>query len=108
LKIHLRELLKGLINLKNKGRDMPTLTNTHICISLEKLAEYTLKGTLLLDNDDGTTLTEAQHYQVIADQKAKGYKYFAPCDSRDAEGRCAGHKREVTEEEYKKIFPERL
>lgn len=87
---------------------MPILTNTHFCILLEKLAEFTLKGTLLLGNDDGTPLTEAQHYLVIADQKAKGYKYFAPCDSRDTEGRCAGHKREVTEEEYKKMFPESL
>ena len=84
---------------------MPILTNTHFCISLAKLAEFTVKGELMLSNDDGTPLTEAQHYQVIAAQKAQGYKYFAPCDSRDAEGRCAGHKREVTEEEYKKIFP---
>lgn len=85
---------------------MPILTNTHFCISLSKLAEFTVKGTLLLGNDDGSILTEQEHYQVIAQEKAKGYKYFAPCDNRDAEGRCAGHQREVTEEEYKKMFPE--
>ncbi len=85
---------------------MRTLTNTHFCISLSKLAEFTLKGDLILANDDGTQLTEAEHYQVIAENKAKGYQYFAPCDSRDSEGRCAGHQREVTEEEYKKIWPD--
>jgi len=83
---------------------MKTVTSTHFCISLAKLAEYTVKGTLLLVNDDETPLTEQEHYLVIAEQKAKGYTYYAPCDNRDAEGRCAGHSREVTEEEYDKMY----
>jgi len=66
---------------------------THCCISLDKLLELTLKGSgeTFLDHEDGTPLTEGEVYQLVKEEKAKGYKYYSGCDNRNNEGKCAGH-----------------
>ena len=57
----------------------------HCCMELDKLQELTLKGEKVLN------IAEPEVYQLIREEKAKGYKYFSGCDNRDKEGRCAGH-----------------
>ena len=57
----------------------------HCCMELDKILELTLKGERVLN------IGEAETYQFVREQRAKGYKYFSGCDSVDAEGRCAGH-----------------
>ena len=58
----------------------------HSCIELNKLLELTLKGTMMLN------IGEVETYQLVRELKAKGFKYFSPCDNVDAAGRCIGHK----------------
>lgn len=67
---------------------------THCCISLDKLLELTLKGDghTILDHADGTPLVEAEVYQLVREEKTKGYIYYSSCDNRDIDGRCAGHQ----------------
>jgi len=66
---------------------------THCCIALDKIIELTIQanGETFLDHEDGTPLTEKEVYQLVREEKARGFKYFSGCDNRDASGRCAGH-----------------
>lgn len=70
------------------------ITHWHCCIALDKLLELTLKGNgdTFLDHPDGTPLTETEVYQLVREEKAKGYKFFSSCDARGADGRCKGHQ----------------
>jgi hypothetical protein len=68
-------------------------TTHHCCISLNGLLKLTLEGHYdFLERDDGTFLKETEIYQLVKEEKAKGYKYFCGCDKRDEEGRCIGHE----------------
>ena len=68
-------------------------TMTHCCVDLDGLLKITLEkgSTELLEHDNGRPLTETEVYQLVTEEKAKGYKYYCPCDNRDSEGRCLGH-----------------
>jgi len=67
-------------------------TTTHFCISLKNILKLYLEGKGgWLEDDNGRVLTESEVYQIVREEKAKGYTYFSGCDNRDSEGRCAGH-----------------
>lgn len=51
----------------------------------------------ILIDDKGKELSAIQARNEFVKDHNKGYKIFCPCDNRDKDGRCAGHKIEKDE-----------
>ena len=79
-------------------------TRIHCCISLSNILRLYLEGKGgWIEDDNGRILTESEVYQLVREEKAKGYSYFSGCDNRDSEGRCKGHLITPSVEEIKAL-----
>lgn len=71
------------------------LTKFHLGVHIENCIKEIAKGNAenIFLKDNGEDMSNCAAVSMLTKERAKGYKIWSPCDNRDEDGNCAGHKK---------------